>query len=260
METIGLPDAVLSVLPAVRGTRSIASAASRDADQAAADFSSTLLAMAGHDLRQPLQIITSAHDVLARSLQDDEQRKELVRAGDATSRLAAMLGQLVEALQLHQLAWDGQAERVPMRDLLEDLMSEFAEAALSKDISLRITPSRAVVFSHSVLLSGMLRNLVRNAIDYTPSGGRVTMGCRRRGADLCIAVRDTGIGIRPETLSRIFEAFGRADETRPDGLGLGLFIVKRAADLLDHRVEVRSTLGRGSSFTVVASAVPLRKR
>lgn len=110
------------------------------------------------------------------------------------------------------------------------------------------------MFSHPILLSGILRNLLRNAIDYTPFGGRVTVGCRRRGSELRIDVRDTGVGIRPEALERIFEAFERSDDTRPDGLGLGLglFIVKRAAGLLGHRLEIRSTPGRGSCFTVVA--------
>jgi hypothetical protein len=65
-------------------------------------------------------------------------------------------------------------------------------------------------------------------------------------------VHDTGAGIRPEALGRIFEAFERSDDTRPDGLGLGLFIAKRAAGLLGHRLEIRSAAGRGSCFTVVA--------
>jgi signal transduction histidine kinase len=100
----------------------------------------------------------------------------------------------------------------------------------------------------------MLRNLIRNAIDYTPAGGRVFVTPRRSESELCIEVRDTGVGIRANTLSTIFRAFQRADESRADGLGLGLFIVKQAADLLGHRVEVRSAEGRGSCFTVVANA------
>jgi sensor histidine kinase regulating citrate/malate metabolism len=77
--------------------------------------------------------------------------------------------------------------------------------------------------------------------------------------ELRIEVRDTGVGIRPNALSAIFRAFQRVDESRPDGLGLGLFIVKHAADLLGHRVEVRSTEGRGSCFTVVADAAALSR-
>jgi two-component system, OmpR family, phosphate regulon sensor histidine kinase PhoR len=104
-----------------------------------------------------------------------------------------------------------------------------------------------------MLLSAILRNLLRNAIDYTPSGGRVLVASRRRGTRMHIEVRDSGPGIAHDEISKIFEAFYRADTSRADGLGLGLFIVRRAAQFLGHRVEVRSAVGRGSCFTVVAN-------
>jgi two-component system, OmpR family, phosphate regulon sensor histidine kinase PhoR len=215
-------------------------------------FAATLLAMAGHDLRQPLQIITSAHDMLAMSLQDSEQREELARAEGAASRLAAMLGQLVDALQLHEFESRVQGVAVRLGPIFEDLIAEFAEPARRKALALSIPKTRGTVFSHPVLLRSMLRNLVRNAIDYTPSGGKVLIVCNRRGPNLRIEVHDNGVGIHPEILARIFEAFERADDTGSDGLGLGLFIVKRAAYLLDHQVEVHSATGRGSCFTIVA--------
>jgi signal transduction histidine kinase len=240
--------------PARWDMRRIGGAASREADQADSDFSATLLAMAGHDLRQPLQIITSAHDVLALTFNRDEQRQELRRARDATAQLAGMLGQLVEALQLRERSGDDLHVPVPLRPVLEELAAEFAETARRKGITLAVTVARGTALSHPVLLAGMLRNLIRNAIDYTPPGGGVWATCRRCGPELRISVRDTGVGIRASALSTIFRAFQRADDSRTDGLGLGLYIVKHAADLLGHRVEVRSAEGHGSCFTVVASA------
>jgi two-component system, OmpR family, phosphate regulon sensor histidine kinase PhoR len=240
--------------PARWDMRRIGDGASRAADQAASDFSATLLAMAGHDLRQPLQLITSAHDVLAPTLDSEEQREELARAADATAELASMLGQLVEALQLRERSGDDLHVPVPLRPILEDLEAEFAEMARRKGITLVVTAARGTAVSHPVLLTGMLRNLIRNAIDYTPAGGGVFVTCRRSGSELRLSVRDTGVGIRANALTTIFQAFQRADQSRTDGLGLGLFIVKHAADLLGHRVEVRSTEGRGSCFTVVANA------
>jgi signal transduction histidine kinase len=236
------------------GMRCIGSALSRDGSQVDSDFSATLLAMAGHDLRQPLQVITSAHDVLARTLASEEQQEQLIRAEIGTAQLASMLGQLVEALQLRERSGDDLHLPVPLRPVLEDLAAGFAEAARLKGITFLVTATRGVALSHSVLLTGMLRNLIRNAIDYTPPGGGVFVTSRRCGPELRIEVRDTGVGIRASGLSAIFSAFQRADESRPAGLGLGLFIVKRAADLLGHRVEVRSTEGRGSCFSVVVSA------
>jgi two-component system phosphate regulon sensor histidine kinase PhoR len=254
MESIGFLDAVPSALPAAWSTRRIGSAVSRDSDQADCDFSATLLAMAGHDLRQPLQVITSAHDVLRRTLTIEEQREELRRAAKATKRLASMLGQLVEALQLRERSGDDLHLPVPLRPILEELAAEFAEMARRKGITFRVTSGVDAALSHPVLLAGMLRNLIRNAIDYTPPGGSVFVASRCLGSESRIEVRDTGVGIRASALSAIFRAFQRADESRPDGLGLGLFIVKHAADLLGHRVEVRSTEGNGSCFTVVGDA------
>ena len=243
--------------PARWETRRIGDGAGRETGRAGSNFPATLLAMAGHDLRQPLQVITSAHDVLAPTLDSEEQREELARAADATAALAGMLGQLVEAVQLRERSGDDLHVPVPLRPVLEDLAAEFAEMARRKGITLVVSAVRGTALSHPVLLTGMLRNLIRNAIDYTPAEGGVWVTCRRCGPELRISVRDTGVGIRAGVLSVIFRAFQRADESRTDGLGLGLFIVKHAADLLGHRVEVRSVEGRGSCFTVVADAAAL---
>jgi two-component system, OmpR family, phosphate regulon sensor histidine kinase PhoR len=108
------------------------------------------------------------------------------------------------------------------------------------------------VMSDAVLLDGILRNLVRNAIKYTRQGGTILLGCRRRGPDVSIEVHDTGIGIPPHHLSKVFDAFHRVDSVDPNGLGLGLFVVRRAVDVLGHRIEVQSRVGRGSSFSILA--------
>jgi two-component system, OmpR family, phosphate regulon sensor histidine kinase PhoR len=254
MGTMGSLDPVRFAPADSWGMRCMGSALIRDASQVDSDFSATLLAMAGHDLRQPLQVITSAHDVLAQTLASEEQREQLIRAENATAQLASMLGQVVEALRLRERSGDDLHVAVPLRPVLEDLAAEFAEMARLKGITFLVTATRNVALSHPVLLTGMLRNLIRNAIDYTPAGGGVFVTTRRCGAELRIAVRDTGVGIRASALSTIFRAFQRAEKSQPDGLGLGLFIVKHAADLLGHRVEVRSTEDQGSCFTIVASA------
>jgi signal transduction histidine kinase len=229
-----------------------AQAVSRGADSVDSGFLAMLLAMAGHDLRQPLQLITSAHDVLATMLRRKEQRKELAQAADATAQLEWMLRQLVEALRLQEQSRDDLNVPVLLRPIFEHLLEEFADPARRNGISFRVTTARGTALTHPVLLTSMLRNLVRNAIDYTPCGGRVFVAARRHGPELRIEVRDTGTGIRSNALATIFEAFQRADNTRADGLGLGLFIVKRAADLLGHNVEVQSIEGRGSRFTIMA--------
>jgi signal transduction histidine kinase len=220
-----------------------------------ADFSATLLTMASHDLRQPLQVIIGAVDILAQTIQGGRELAQLERVERSAKRLTDKLAQLVDALHSREAMAGGHCEPVPLDRVLEELASELAEPARLKGIAIRVLPGRVRVLSHTVLLSGMLRNLMRNAVEYTPSGGRVLVACRPRGAEVHIEVRDSGIGIPIEELAKVFEAFHRADASRPDGLGLGLYIVKRAADFLGHRVEVRSQVGRGSCFAIAARAV-----
>src|SRR5260221_12590525 len=142
METIGFLDAVPSAAPAGWDAHRIGRAVSGDADQADSDFSATLLAMAGHDLRQPLQVITSAHDVLAQTLDSEEQREELIRAGDATAQPASMLGQLVEALQLRERSDDDLHVPGQLGPIFDGLAAEFAEAARLQGITFRVTATR----------------------------------------------------------------------------------------------------------------------
>ncbi|WP_068028092.1 ATP-binding protein [Rhodoplanes sp. Z2-YC6860] len=103
-----------------------------------------------------------------------------------------------------------------------------------------------------MLFNSILCNLLTNAIRYTEPGGRVLVGCRRSGPDLRIDVYDTGIGIASDRLPRIFDAFERLDSLRCDGLGIGLFIVRRALTLLGHRIEISSKVSQGSRFSVIA--------
>jgi signal transduction histidine kinase len=220
----------------------------------AVDFYQAVLAMASHDLRQPLQTVISAHELLARRLADRTEREHLERGEQAAAQLAEKLDQLVDALQLLQRTSRIEPEPVPLEPVLQRLMQQLADPAWRKGVALRVVPTQAVVMSQAALLEGMLRNLARNALDHTMPGGRVLIGCRQRGTAFRIEVRDNGEGIPSDKLMTVFEPFFRLDATRSDGLGLGLFIVKRAANCLGHRIEVRSAPYRGSCFAVLAQA------
>src|SRR5580704_18243371 len=162
MEAIGLLDPIRSAPAAGWDTQRIGSSAvSQHADRAGSNFSAMLLAMAGHDLRQPLQVITGAHDVLAQTLASEEQREQLIRAENATAQLSSMLGQVVDALRLRERSGYYLHVAVPLRPVLEDLAAEFAETARLKGITFLVTASQWMAFSHPVLLTGMLRNLIR---------------------------------------------------------------------------------------------------
>ena len=220
----------------------------------AVDFYITVLAMASHDLRQPLQVIVGAHELLARRLTARPEREHLERSEQASAQLEEKLDQLVDALQLHQRARRIEPQPVRVEPILQRLALQLDGPARRKGVDFRFLPTSTVILSQPVLLDGILRNLSRNALDHTSPGGRILVGCRRRGATVRIEVHDTGEGIPPDKLASVFEPFFRLDATRSDGLGLGLFIVRRAAACLGHHVDLRSAVGRGSCFTVVAEA------
>ena len=217
--------------------------------QRTSDFQAALLGMAGHDLRQPLQIIQSAYEWLGSRVAHSSEKARLERGERAIARLTEQLDRLVGALRLYEHTQRMELSPVPLAPLFWRIASENENTAREKGIDMR-PPTRGVVMSSPVLLDGILRNLVRNAVKYTESGGRILIGCRRSGGDMRIDVYDTGVGMAPEHLPQIFEAFHRLDSRRADGLGIGLFVVRRAVELLGHRVEVRSQAGRGSRFSV----------
>jgi two-component system, OmpR family, phosphate regulon sensor histidine kinase PhoR len=219
-----------------------------------AEFHAVLLAMAGHDVRQHLQIILSTFGWLSARTAADIDRKRIAGGQHAVTQIAEQLHQLVTALHIHQKS--SQLVLVPVRLSSQFLavQRDVSEFASEKGVQVRVVQTRAVVASEPVLLGSIMSNLVRNAVKFTEEGGQVLLGCRRDGSRIRIEVHDTGVGMAPKQLENIFEAFHRLEPARSDGLGLGLFVVNRAAELLQHEIAVRSTVGRGSCFTLVANA------
>jgi two-component system phosphate regulon sensor histidine kinase PhoR len=224
--------------------------------QRASDFQAALLGMAGHDLRGPLQVIRGTYEMLGTRVRTQSERAWLERGERAISGLTEQLDRLVGALRLYECSKTMEISPVGLAPLFWRLCNENEDAALRRGIDIRVCSTEARVTSNPVLLGGILRNLVSNAVKYTEPGGRILIGCRRSGRDVRIDIYDTGIGIAPERLSRIFEAFERLDSTRCEGLGIGLFVVRRALELLGHRIEVRSVVGQGSRFSVLAPRAP----
>jgi two-component system, OmpR family, phosphate regulon sensor histidine kinase PhoR len=216
------------------------------------EFNAVLLAMAGHDLRQPLQDILSSFSLLARYHPCGRERQYIEGGELAVAQLTGQLDRLVEALRVNERSFGIKLVPVALQPLLTWLCRDHAVLAAQKGLNVRLCQTQATVLSDATLLETMLRNLLSNAIKHTPAGGRILVGCRRHDLSVHIEVHDTGVGIPVEHLSRVFEAFHRLDSTRSDGLGLGLFVVRRAADLLGHHVEVRSAVGCGSCFSVLA--------
>ncbi len=235
--------------------RKAASQALEDAKQQAEQANlakSRFLAAASHDLRQPLQTFALLHGLLARTVKGEREKQLLVRLDDTLGAMSGMLNALLDINQIEAGVVRPVIMAFPIDALLGRLRDEFGCLMEAKGLSLRVVPCRLQVTSDQRLLEQILRNLLSNALKYTERG-RVLLGCRRRGAMLSIEVWDTGIGIPAGDLKSIFQEFhqiGNLARERSHGLGLGLSIVQRLADLLDHRVGVRSWQGKGSVFTI----------
>lgn len=218
---------------------------------------SRLLAMAGHDLKQPLQVAVMA---IERALQRSSDPEVAARLGIATGALHRLGHELDDLARSSQLRGGPVMRRgaVCLRPLFQELEADWSGYARACGITLRFRPSARIVETDPTMLKAILRNLIGNAIKYSRRGGTVLIGCRRRGEHLAIAVYDQGEGIPSSRCGTIFDAFDRGgrEHTQP-GLGLGLAIVRQTARALDHRITVRSVEGAGSLFSVT---VPLAER
>jgi two-component system, OmpR family, phosphate regulon sensor histidine kinase PhoR len=220
----------------------------------------TLAGLLGHDLRQFVQIIRGSYDRLRPWLQDSAQLAWLERGECAVVKLAEELESLVATFTVAERVGALELSCVHLGRLFGQLRMEHREIAGQKEITIKVLATDVCVQSNDVVLSCILRNLLTNAVKYSQSGDRVLVGCRRKGQEVRIDVYDSGIGIPEDQLLSIFEPFTRLAPELSDGLGIGLSVVRRALELLGHRVEVRSVSGRGSLFSIYAPASETSER
>jgi Na+/proline symporter/signal transduction histidine kinase len=219
------------------------------------------LAAASHDILQPL----NAARLYVTSLierQGGREDSRLVDNIDASlEAVEEIFGALLDMSRLDTGAMRPEFLSFRIDEMMRQIELEFAPLAAARGLEFKFMPCALVVRSDRRLLRRLVQNLVSNAIKYTPSG-RVLVGCRRRGDNLRVDVYDTGVGI-PESKRRdVFVEFHRLDQGAKiaRGLGLGLSIVERVARVLGSAVEIESTHGRGSHFSVLvprSNAVPI---
>jgi two-component system, chemotaxis family, CheB/CheR fusion protein len=219
---------------------------------------SRFLAAASHDLRQPLQSLAFLQGLLAKAVQGDREKELVKRLEQTLGAMSGMLNTLLDINQIEAGVVRPEVVSFPVGDLLQRLRDEFTYHAQAGGLGLHVVGSSASVRSDPRLLELMMRNLISNAIKYTPKGC-ILVGCRRRKGLLSIEIWDTGIGIAEEDQQAIFSEYhqvGNAARERSRGMGLGLSIVQRLGELLGHRVRVRSRPGKGSVFAI---EVPIPK-
>jgi len=222
----------------------------RRVDRIRRDF----VANASHELRTPLTSIRGFVEALEDGgLEDEENAKRfLSRIRANADRMASLVNDLLELSRLESGTRPPSLEAVDCGVVASDVVASFAEVASRKSIALdsEQTPAPAVRGDPD-RLRRILEHLVDNALKYTPPGGRVRVRVAPEGQGVVVAVEDTGPGISPEHLPRLFERFYRVDTARSrelGGTGLGLSIVKHLAESMGASVSVASEPGKGSRF------------
>lgn len=213
------------------------------------------LASASHDLRQPMHTIGLLVALLRNRGGPPEQNNIIEKIHGATQAMENLFTGLLDISKLDAGMVKANVEDFAIADVLDSARVNFAPQAEDNGLTLRLAPCSAAVKSDAVILERIIANLVANAVRYTKRG-KILVGCRRRKNAIEIQVWDTGIGIPADRQTEIFQEFfqlGNAERDRTKGLGLGLSIVKRSADLLGHPIAVRSAPGNGSCFSVTVA-------
>lgn len=211
-----------------------------------------MLSAVSHEMRTPLTSIIGFIDFMLEFEVDSEQRREFhqIIAGE-TRRLKELIDDLL-SLQVLRAGYDSENFRkMAILPLLHTTADHFAQVSEKHHIDIDSPPDLPPLWGDERILLQALRNLVSNAIKYSPSGGTVTLGAKIKDNFVILSVADEGPGIAPEELAEIFDRFFRIDTNnrqRRGATGLGLPLVKEIAKAHRGRAWVESSLGKGSTF------------
>lgn len=226
----------------------------RLANKAKSDF----LAVMSHELRTPLTTVMGYTDLLLAGVNaplDGQSHKFVERIRTAAWHLLTLIEQILIYTRVEVGREQVHVERVPVDFMLRDAAALIEPVAGEKGLAFSLVAPDEVAYvdTDQTKLRQILLNLLSNAVKFTEQG-EVVLEARLSPQDVTFVVRDTGIGIAPEHLERVFDSFWQADQTSTrlvGGTGLGLSVARRLAQLLGGEVTVASTLGAGSTFTLV---------
>lgn len=239
-------------ITARKETEAALRAATASAEQAYAS-KSRFLAAASHDLSQPMQALQMYCAILADRMPNPGQQ-----AKQCANKLSNHLKALLSLSRLDGGSVLVRPAPVRLGEMLEQVVASYRPMAESKGLRLKVVASAVEIETDPILFERMLGNLVSNAVRYTERGG-VLIGVRRRDGRWRVEVWDSGIGIPTEQIPLIFEELYQLHNptrTPEKGVGLGLAIVDRTAQLLGMRVWARSVVGKGSVFVVELAGTP----
>ena len=207
-----------------------------------------------HELKTPLHSISGYAELMKNGMVKPEDTVRF--AGQIYSeaqRLINLVEDIIRLSRLDEGAEDMQRERIDLYALSGSVIDSLGNEAKENKITLELCGGPAFIWGVRQLVSGMIYNLLDNAIKYNKANGSVKLSVSNEGEFSVVKVSDTGIGIPPEHQSRVFERFYRVDKSHSKevgGTGLGLSIVKHSAMVHNAKIDLQSTPGKGTSITV----------
>jgi two-component system, OmpR family, sensor kinase len=211
------------------------------------DSQRRFVADAAHELRTPITALSLQAENLDPVDLPEAARERLAALKEGMARTKHLLEQLL-ALARHEAGPSGEAAEVQLDRAVKDLVADLLPEAARKGVDLGFELIEPVAIKgEPVMIATMTRNLIDNAVRFTPRGGRVDIGVYREGSEAVLQIEDTGPGIPSGDLDRIFEPFFRGSEPSEDGTGLGLSIVKRITDRLGGTVVLENLAGAGQT-------------
>ncbi|HEY0823037.1 MAG TPA: PAS domain-containing sensor histidine kinase [Ramlibacter sp.] len=227
----------------------------------------TFLRTLGHEIRNPLAVLSNLHMILARLNPDERAQKALGQFANQLAVLKKIADDLMDVSRLELGKVQLELKVLDLRELLQSGVDSMQSAASAKQITLQsIFPaSPLMVEVDAARMQQVVLNLLGNAVKYTHAGGSIWVRATEEGHDIVCRVQDTGIGIFPPVLPRIFELFAQAPEARDisgGGIGVGLALVRQIVELHGGTVQARSPgIGKGSEFSFrLPSAAAVRER
>jgi signal transduction histidine kinase/CheY-like chemotaxis protein len=235
----------------------------RSRAEAAKAEKNQLIAAISHDLRQPLTTLGLKLNYIERNIKSTNLTEDVSIAQRQVDAMVDMINGALDICRLESGTWNIEIQEVVLASLLQGIVVDMQPLARAKGLKLRLHSRPYLTHTDRHALDRIVRNMVVNAVRYTPSEqggkkGHILVSCQRRGNLVKISVWDNGIGIPEGRQGDIFKSYVQVDNPERDrekGFGLGLSIVRGLANLLGHRLDVDSTPGLGSRFSVTVPFV-----
>ena len=225
--------------------------ATRKAEQIRSEF----IANASHELKTPLTSIKGFAELMESGIITDTQKTSqylsLIRS--ETDRMIVIINDILDLSELESIEEDAGQTDVSMLDIAKKAAATLSVQAAKKDVSVTVSGDGGTVRANPSRMAQLAVNLMDNAIKYNRDGGKVIVAVKKHNGTVTFTVADTGEGIPPESLDRVFERFYRVDKSRSrkmSGTGLGLSIVKHIVELYKGKINLKSKIGKGTVIKV----------